>query len=121
ELGTFDTTGPVGEDVHAVSPSAFTRGVGELKVTELASAVRDATNESAVHFAGEFGPLLIDKPYGEGHVTLLAEPYLIQNNGIRESDNLALALNLVDALGRKGRIAFDEFHHGHGSTAASKG
>ena len=44
-------------------------------------------SESAVHFAGDKGPLLIDKPYGEGHVTLLTEPYIIQNNGIGQGDN----------------------------------
>jgi hypothetical protein len=116
DLGHFDTAGPVGGNVHAVAPSPFTRGVAELKVTDFATAVADATNESAVHLAGDNGPLLIDKPYGEGHVTLLSEPYVLQNNGIRESDNLALALNLVDALGRNGRIAFDEYHHGHGTS-----
>jgi hypothetical protein len=114
-LGEFETGGPIGGNVRAVAPSAFTRGVAELKVTDFATSVTDARGESAVHFAGDNGPLLIDKPYGEGHVTLLTEPYVIQNNGIGQGDNLALALNLVDALGRKGRIAFDEYHHGHGA------
>jgi hypothetical protein len=113
-LGEIETRGPLIGRVTAVAPSPYTRGVDELKLTDYATSVEDVARESVVHFAGANGALLIDKPFGEGHITFLSEPFIVQNNGIREKSNLALALNLVDGLVHGGTIAFDEYHHGHG-------
>lgn len=120
-LGDIETGEPLRGVVRAVTPSPFTRGVDELKLTGYATTVQDGAREAVVHFAGTNGALLIDKPYGEGHVAFLTEPFVVQNNGIREKSNLALALNLVDGLGRGGEVAFDEYHHGHGDAAAGHG
>ncbi len=121
ELGDISTGLPIGTDVHAVAASPFTRGVDDLKLTAFATAVADQKNESTVHFAGLSGALLIDRAAGQGRVTYFTEPYVVQNNGIRERDNLALALNLVDAFDQTGVVAFDEYHHGHGRDAGGGG
>ncbi len=117
-LGRFDTAEQLAGDVKAVLPSPYTRGVSQLRLTDYATGIVDGTGESLVHFAAPNGALLIDKTYGRGHVTILTEPYIVQNNGIRENDNLALALNLVDGVAQEGTVAFDEYHHGHGNRLA---
>ncbi len=60
------------------------------------------------------GSLLIDYAYGSGRIVILSDPYIVSNGGIKLSDNLHLAANVVAGAG--GSIAFDEYHHGHGST-----
>lgn len=59
------------------------------------------------------GSLLIDYPYGQGRIILLADPYMVANNGINRADNLQLAINVI--VGGGGIVAFDEFHQGRAS------
>ena len=61
------------------------------------------------------GALLVDYAYGRGRVVVLSDPYVVSNAGVNRADNLFLAANVVTG-GRKGRVAFDEFHHGYGET-----
>jgi hypothetical protein len=67
-----------------------------------------------IHFAQERGALLLDYPHGKGRIVLLADPFIVANNGITRADNLQLALNTIAGYG--GLIVFDEFHQGHGTT-----
>jgi len=60
------------------------------------------------------GGFLVDYPHGKGRIVLLADPFIVANNGISRADNLQLAINLVTGGG--GLVAFDEFHQGHGAT-----
>jgi len=105
--------------VVPVAVSPLCRGVSNVEVTDYATTVADEDNVATVHFASDNGAVLIDRPYGAGRFTFLTEPYVIQNNGIAESDNLALALNLAGSKETAGAIAFDEFHHGFGSVTGS--
>jgi len=68
-------------------------------------------------FDGREGPgaLLVDYAYGRGRIVILSDPYVVSNAGINRADNLFLATNAVTG-GLKGRVAFDEFHHGYGET-----
>jgi hypothetical protein len=60
--------------------------------------------------------VLADFDYGAGRVIFLSDPFVVANNGILRGANLTLALNLVEALGGRGRrILFDEYHHGYRS------
>jgi hypothetical protein len=61
------------------------------------------------------GAMLVDYAYGRGRVVVLSDPYIVSNAGINRADNLFLASNVVTG-GRRGRIAFDEFHQGYGAT-----
>jgi Domain of unknown function (DUF4350) len=67
-----------------------------------------------VSFGGDRGSLLIDYPHGKGRIVLLADPYIVANNGINRADNLQLAINVVAGSG--GLVAFDEFHQGRAAT-----
>ena len=59
--------------------------------------------------------LLVDYAYGRGRIVVLSDPYVVSNAGINRADNLFLAVGVVTG-GLKGRVAFDEFHHGYGQT-----
>ena len=65
-----------------------------------------------VHVAGSGRNLLVEAPFGAGRVILLADPYIVSNNGISLVDNSQLGINIVTS--RQGTIAFDEYHHGYG-------
>jgi Domain of unknown function (DUF4350) len=64
--------------------------------------------------ADDRGSLLVDYPYGRGRIVLLADPYIVANNGINRADNLQLAINVI--VGGGGIVAFDEFHQGRASS-----
>jgi hypothetical protein len=61
---------------------------------------------------GAHGALLLDYAYGRGRIVVLGDPYIVSNAGIRNADNLQLAVNVVAGAG--GPVAFDEFHQGLG-------
>lgn len=65
-----------------------------------------------VHIADRDGAILVDYEYGSGRITLLSDPYIVANNGIRLKDNLQLSINALTHV--RGLVAFDEFHQGRG-------
>lgn len=65
-----------------------------------------------VHFASAKKNLLVDAPYGDGRIVILADPYIVSNGGIALADNAQMAINMVAA--GDGVIAFDEYHQGYG-------
>lgn len=113
---TIEANTPLDGAVRPATPSMYTRGVERVGVTPLATTVTETSDTATIHFTSDTGPLVIDRPYGEGRVVVVSEPYVVQNNGIAEADNLTLALNLVESIGEPGTIAFDEYHHGYGAT-----
>lgn len=67
-----------------------------------------------VHLGDSRGALLVDYPLGSGRIVVLSDPYIVSNGGISLSDNLQLAINVLTRT--TGLIAFDEYHHGKGTT-----
>ncbi|HEX8559254.1 MAG TPA: DUF4350 domain-containing protein [Pyrinomonadaceae bacterium] len=100
------------------APPATPDGAGDA-ADEAADEAGDAAGDEGapvVHVndgRGGAGALLVDYAYGRGRVVVLSDPYVISNAGINRSDNLFLAVGVVTG-GLKGRVAFDEFHHGYG-------
>ena len=70
-----------------------------------------------VHLLDDKGALLVDFAYGEGRISILTDPYIVSNGGIKLDDNLQLAINMLTAA--DGLIAFDEYHQGKGLTPNS--
>ncbi|HLG14716.1 MAG TPA: DUF4350 domain-containing protein [Blastocatellia bacterium] len=97
---------------HALQPTAYTRGVERVALSRLASRVKVDSNSAVYHVGDVEGAVLADVKAGKGRIVLLTDPYIVANNGIAESDNAMLALNLF-ADAPRGGIAFDEFHHGY--------
>lgn len=85
--------------------------IAEEPPLELASTSSPAP---VVHIADRQGALLVDYIYGLGRIVILTDPYIVSNGGIKQNDNLQLAINAITA--RDGVIAFDEYHQGRGVT-----
>jgi hypothetical protein len=116
-----ETTDRASGDVVAVVPSPLTRGAAHVKLSEYATVITDTSGGSVVHFTASGQPVVIERPVGDGSAIFVSDPFVIQNNGIAEGDNLALALNLVDGNQPVGIIGFDEYHHGYGGSRSAVG
>src|SRR5215210_3432661 len=99
--------------VRPLQPTAYTRGVERVSLSEYATRVKLENREATAHVGDYQGAVVADLKFGNGRVVFLTDPYVVANNGIREADNAMLAVNLL-AERPEGRIAFDEYHHGYG-------
>ncbi|HVG20335.1 MAG TPA: DUF4350 domain-containing protein [Blastocatellia bacterium] len=106
--------------VRPLQPTLYTRGVEYIKTSEYATRVSLDSRAAVYHIGDEQGALLADAKVGEGRVVLLTDPYVVANNGIKDADNVILALNLF-ADRPQGKIAFDEYHHGYGAATTGGG
>jgi hypothetical protein len=124
EIGDLDGfTVPVGPkaEFKPLQPTRYTFGVGSVKTGEAASRIHLDSRSAVYHIGDETGgALLADTKVKEGRVVFLTDPHIVANNGIKEADNVILALNLL-ADRPAGKIAFDEFHHGYGAHGAGAG
>ncbi|HEY0365440.1 MAG TPA: DUF4350 domain-containing protein [Pyrinomonadaceae bacterium] len=104
-----------------VKPAGHQQGADTAKsVEEEPPPPEQATSGSTapvMHLVDDRGALLIDFAYGSGRVSILSDPYIVSNGGIKLEDNLQLAINMLTAAG--GLIAFDEYHQGKGLTQNS--
>src|SRR6185369_14929236 len=101
-------------DVKLLQPTRYTFGVERVKTGEVASRIHLDSHNAVYHIGDDVGALLADTKVKAGRVVFLTDPHIVANNGIKEADNVILALNLL-ADRPAGKIAFDEFHHGYGS------
>ncbi len=85
-------------------------GVGAGTANGESAQAKRASPAPVAHLSNDRGVLLVDYSLGKGRIVVLADPFIVANNGISRADNLQLAVNLVAASG--GLIAFDEFHQG---------
>jgi hypothetical protein len=112
------------QDINEVLPSRFAARI-KFSATKKSKSHESKAEESdedeetseesgapIVHVADRDGGILVDYKYGRGRITLLSDPYIVANNGIRLKDNLQLAINTLTST--RGLVAFDEFHQGRG-------
>jgi hypothetical protein len=102
-----------------VIPAANHQGHNTTKSNEEETPPPATSGSTApvVHLVDDKGALLVDFAYGLGRVSILADPYIVSNGGIKLEDNLQLAINMLTSAG--GLIAFDEYHQGKGFTQNS--
>jgi hypothetical protein len=115
-------TGPATRksDARPLQPTLYTRNVERIKTSDYATRVSIDGRAVTYHIGDDQGALLADAKLKEGRVVMLTDPFIIANNGIKLADNIVLALNLF-ADRPAGKIAFDEYHHGHGSRSSGGG
>ena len=106
--------------VRPLQPTPFTRGVERVELSEFATRVRVNSRSTTYHIGDAQAAILADSQVGEGRVVLLTDQFVVANNGISQGDNVILALNLLEER-PAGPIAFDEYHHGYGSSSAGGG
>ena len=107
-------------EVRPLQPTLYTRSVERIKTSEYATRVKIDSRAVTYHVGDDQGALLADAKMKEGRVVILTDPFIVANNGIKLADNVVLALNMF-ADRPAGKIAFDEYHHGHGSRSSGDG
>lgn len=106
--------------VRIFQPTLYTRNVERLKLSDHATRIEINSRFATYHAGDEQGALLADTKVKQGRVLALTDPFLVANNGIKQADNMILALNLF-ADRPAGKIAFDEYHHGYGARTTGSG
>ena len=111
-------------DIQWIQPSRFASRMS-IEAVPVSQQGQDTTQSSedkipppeisasaapVVHLRDDKGALLVDFAYGAGRVSILTDPYIVSNGGIKLEDNLQLAINILTAA--DGLIAFDEYHQG---------
>src|SRR5215813_1438754 len=109
------TAADISSLVRPLQPTLMSKGVRRLSVTNPASYVTVTGNSTVIDIGENNGALVADTKVGRGRVVLITEPHVVSNNGIEEDDNLTLALNVLQDV-PAGKIAFDEYHHGYGTS-----
>ncbi len=102
-------------DIHALQPTLFTRRVQRVQLSPYATSVTVSSPSVVAHLGNDRAVVLADASLGKGRIVLLTDPYVVANNGISQADNAVLAMNLF-AGWSSGMIAFDEYHHGFGTS-----
>lgn len=106
--------------VRTLQPTPLTRGVQHVELSEHATRIKVDSRSVTYHIGDDQAAVLADTQFGKGRVVLLTDPFIVANNGIERADNVILALNLL-AERPSGKIGFDEYHHGYGSSGAGGG
>ncbi len=105
------------DGVRPFQPTLYTKGIERIELSPFANRVKLKNAPFTDHIGDDQGAVLADARVGNGRVVLLTDPFIVANNGIARGDNAILALNLFADYERPyGRIAFDEYHHGFGSS-----
>lgn len=118
---TASSKGPLASTLaRPLQPTLYTRGVSKVQTTSFARRLEMTGGRITEHVGDAGGSILSDAAIGKGRVVVLTEPFVVSNKGIAELDNIAVALNLISQR-PEGKIAFDEYHHGFGSSGGAKG
>jgi hypothetical protein len=123
EIGNLEvqTSNQNGETrARILQPTLYSRGVEQLKLSTYASRVQVEKGAATYLMGDDKGAILADAEVGKGRVVMLTDPFVVANNGLAQDDNVALAINLF-VHAPAGKIAFDEYHHGYGSTTGEGG
>jgi hypothetical protein len=93
-------------------PTPWTRGVERI----------EANVQAYLELPPLHTPLLVDTKleepvaavvtYGQGEVIIIGAPELAMNKALARADNARFWKSLLSTIGKKGRVAFDEYHHG---------
>ena len=112
-IGGMPEWTPDGSDsLRPLVPAPEVRSVGTVEAEGF--GVWDRSSDALPLLGGEEGPMLVARRSGPGRALLLSDVSPIQNVGLRQADNAALALGLAGERGRK--VIFVEGVHGFGET-----
>src|SRR6185369_10089705 len=120
EAAVRTQSGSKDASIHPLQPTPFTTNVRNVHLSDFATRVTVESRSATYHIGDDKAAILADTNIGKGRVVLLTDQYVVANNGISQAENVILATNLLN--GRPaGKIAFDEYHHGYGTSAAGGG
>jgi Domain of unknown function (DUF4350) len=109
-MGSFSWIDRGVEYDNPSAPSPLARKASQIALVR--ETDWSADNPSAVVVYGaEAHPAVVTYSYGRGRVTWWAGAMPLENQGIRDANNLALLLNSLGVPGRK-HLLWDEYYHG---------
>jgi uncharacterized protein DUF4350 len=119
-LGAIPEVAIAGGTAHPVQQIDPAGRVHDIPLADNTIAFRPSTESTAL-LASNGTTVMTSTQMGSGSAYVLGSPYPFSNLGLRadspvRSDAYALVLTLLERA-RGGRIAFDEFHHGEGSSS----
>jgi hypothetical protein len=110
ESGVYSTT--VGIDRAApAQPVLDQPPVGEAAV-ETGRVLVPGTDEYVQLLGADDAAIIAGVKRGRGYIYLSTATHPFTNAGLRDTQNAALALNMLRRVPAGGRIQFDEYHHG---------
>jgi hypothetical protein len=89
------------------SPPAATPALANTEIS-----LQTNRDDFVTHFALANDPAVVSFGQGNGRIILSTITYPFTNKGLQDEGNPAFALNLISAAGQKGKVWFDEWHHG---------
>jgi len=108
----FTTSGPINEASFLQTPLLNSPPQISLEQIRTRSHFSSERSDFVTYLAKEGNPIVVSFEQGNGQVFLATTPFLFSNEGLKLTGNPELALNLISAAGRAGRIWFNEWHHG---------
>ncbi len=100
-----------GRNIVPVSELAVP-GAEKISVARNLRWITDSDKWSTIVRDAE-GPIVVERQYGQGRITAVADTSLANNRNLEKSGNLRFVLALLLRDQRNPRIRFDEHHHGH--------
>jgi hypothetical protein len=97
--------------VRGVEAPAWTADT--LPAPKLAAPQLVAADGRERDLVTDTGALIVRREPSHGSITVLADPDVINNAGLRSPENARLAVALLDELRAGGPVIFDETIHGH--------
>jgi hypothetical protein len=107
-----EDTSDESDDEPTPTPKPTPRGGVVISKANVHSEDYAEPDAPVFNFTDERGALVAEFERGRGRVIVIADPFIVANNGISRADNLQLASNVITSGG--GLIAFDEYHQGRG-------
>ena len=115
-LAAFDLTLAANQDGAQIALAPVLQPIlGQPATTRLEARTTSVliAGAACVPLAGTTAaPVLVGLRHGEGYVFASSALYPFSNFGLRDDQNAAMVLNLLRRIPQRGRIVFDEFHHG---------
>jgi hypothetical protein len=93
-------------------PTPWTRGVERVECNVQAYLELPPLNTPLLLDSKLDEPVAAAVTYGQGQVIVIGAPELAMNKALGRADNARFWKSLLSTLGKTGRVAFDEYHHG---------
>lgn len=93
-------------------PTPWTRGVERVEANVQAYLELPPLHTPLLLDAKLEEPVAAVVTYGQGQVIVIGAPELAMNKALTRADNARFWKSLLSAVAKKGRLSFDEFHHG---------
>jgi hypothetical protein len=113
---SIDVARPAGDSVPAQPFDAANRA--QHVPMAAGDAIEPAPYLTPLLTQGGMLTAVAEQVSGSGRVYVLASPFPLSNDGLRDGDSAMLVLSLLERA-RGGAIAFDEYHHGEMSSSPS--